>query len=170
MKTRNLQQFVGGAVLLLSMAVAPNAFAHGGKSQAEKKPVPHTIEETAFGRQGDPARVDRVIAIDMNDRMRFAPEHLVVRQGETIRFVVNNSGKILHEMVLGTMPELKAHQQMMAKHPGMEHEEPYSVHVDAAKQGEMVWQFSKAGDFYYGCLIPGHFEAGMIGKVTVKKG
>jgi uncharacterized cupredoxin-like copper-binding protein len=59
---------------------------------------------------------------------------------------------------------------MMRKHPGMEHDEPHMTHVSPGKAGEMGWQFTNAGEFFYGCLIPGHFEAGMIGKVTVTKG
>ena len=84
-----------------------------------------------------------------------------------MRFVAANRGKVMHEMVLGTMDELKEHAEMMRKHPGMEHDEPHMLHVQPGKSGEMGWRFTKAGEFYYGCLIPGHFEAGMIGKITV---
>ena len=79
-----------------------------------------------------------------------------------------NSGKTIHEIVFGTMKELKEHAELMRKHPGMEHDEPYMAHVAPGKSERIVWQFTKAGEFYYGCLIPGHFEAGMIGKVIVK--
>ena len=85
-----------------------------------------------------------------------------------MRFVVKNSGKVMHEMVLGTMKELKEHMEVMRKHPNMEHDEPHMAHVKPGKSEPMVWQFTKAGEFYYGCLMPGHFEAGMIGKVIVK--
>lgn len=172
MKPKKIQKMASGAILALGMAaLLPGASAHGGTSHAASaKAVPQSMEETAFGREGHSQKEDRTIVVDMNDRMRFDPENLVIRQGETIRFIVKNSGQILHEMVLGTMPELKAHQEMMAKHPGMEHDEPHSVHVDPKKQGEMVWQFARSGEFYYGCLIPGHFEAGMIGKIIVRKG
>ena len=71
-------------------------------------------------------------------------------------------------MVLGSLDDLKAHAEMMRKHPGMEHEEPFMTHVRPKKTGEIVWQFTKPGEFHYGCLIPGHFEAGMVGKLTVK--
>ena len=74
----------------------------------------------------------------------------------------------MHEMVLGTMDELKKHAELMKKHPGMEHDEPHMAHVASGKTGEMGWRFTQAGTFYYGCLIPGHFEAGMIGKVIVE--
>ncbi len=71
-------------------------------------------------------------------------------------------------MVLGTMDELKKHAEMMKKHPDMEHDEPHMAHVGPGKTGEMGWRFTRAGTFYFGCLIPGHFEAGMIGKVVVE--
>ncbi len=90
-----------------------------------------------------------------------------VKQGDTVRFVARNKGKVLHEMVLGTMDELKEHAELMRKHPGMEHDEPYMAHVAPGKTERIVWQFTKAGEFYYGCLVPGHFEAGMIGKIVV---
>ena len=76
----------------------------------------------------------------------------------------------MHEMVLGTMQELKEHAELMKKHPGMEHEEPHMAHVSAGKRETMVWQFNQPGEFYYGCLIPGHFEAGIVGKIIVTKG
>ena len=90
-----------------------------------------------------------------------------LKKGDTVRFDVRNVGALPHEMVLGTMDELKKHADLMKRHPGMEHDEPHMAHVAPGKQGEMGWQFTKAGEFFYGCLIPGHFEAGMVGKVTV---
>jgi len=73
----------------------------------------------------------------------------------------------MHEMVLGTRAELEAHAEMMRKHPGMEHDEPYMLHVPPGKSGQMGWRFTKAGEFLYGCLVPGHFEAGMVGTIIV---
>jgi len=55
----------------------------------------------------------------------------------------------------------------MRKHPNMEHDEPYMVHVASGKRGQIVWQFNRAGAFEFACLIPGHFEAGMRGTITV---
>jgi uncharacterized cupredoxin-like copper-binding protein len=149
----------------LAMGIQP-ALAHGDKD-AKKATRTISTDETVFGREGDPKKVSRTLSVDMGDQMRFSPAELTVKQGETIRFRVKNSGKVLHEMVLGTMEDLKAHAEMMRKHPGMEHDEPYMAHVAPGKTETMVWQFSKAGEFYYGCLVPGHFEAGMIGKVKV---
>jgi uncharacterized cupredoxin-like copper-binding protein len=75
----------------------------------------------------------------------------------------------MHEMVLGTMDELRKHAKLMRKDPAMAHDAPYMVHVAPGKSGEIGWQFTSAGEFLYGCLVPGHFDAGMIGKVTVKQ-
>jgi uncharacterized cupredoxin-like copper-binding protein len=80
---------------------------------------------------------------------------------------VRNDGKVKHEMVIGTMEELKTHAEMMKKHPGMEHDEPHIAHVAPGKNETLVWQFTKAGTFYFGCLEPGHFEAGMVGQIRV---
>ena len=155
--------------LLLALAAAP-AYAHTGEQHGKTKAAARIdTEEHAFGRQGDPRKATRTVTVDMTDAMRFGPAEITVKQGETIRFVVRNKGKMMHEMVIGTMAELKEHGEMMKKHPEMEHDEPYMAHVSPAGREEMVWQFTKPGDFYYACLVPGHFEAGMIGKITVVK-
>jgi len=120
-----------------------------------------------FGREGDPKKVSRTLEVGMSDRMRFAPAQLTVRQGETVRFRVTNSGRLMHEMVLGTLEELKQHAELMAKYPHMEHEEAHMVHVAPGRTATLVWQFDRPGEFYYGCLVPGHFEAGMVGKLKV---
>ncbi|RJG07786.1 plastocyanin [Noviherbaspirillum cavernae] len=144
---------------------APVVFAHGDAHKKESSAI--STEEHPFGKEGDPKRVTRTVSIDMNDTMRFTPSELQIKQGETVRFVVKNNGKALHEMVLGTMDELKAHGELMKKHPGMEHDEPYMAHVKPGAKEEMIWQFTKPGDFNFGCLAPGHFEAGMIGRIRV---
>jgi uncharacterized cupredoxin-like copper-binding protein len=152
------------AVLALACGTA---LAHGEKPHARKEARPISTEETAFGREGDPKKVSRTIVVTMGDRMRFAPAKLSVRQGETIRFRVTNSGKLMHEMVIGTLEELKKHAELMKKHPGMEHDEPYMAHVAPGTTETMTWQFTRPGEFHYGCLVPGHFEAGMVGTVKV---
>jgi uncharacterized cupredoxin-like copper-binding protein len=104
----------------------------------------------------------------MSDAMRFSPAEVTVKRGEVVRFVVANKGQVLHEMVLGTKAELEKHAELMKKFPGMEHDEPHMAHVDPGKSGEIGWRFTRAGTFYFGCLIPGHYEAGMVGKITVR--
>jgi uncharacterized cupredoxin-like copper-binding protein len=152
--------------LAFAIAVSPAAMAHG-----EKKAGGHDYskaEETAFGKAADPKKAKRTVSIDMADTMRFTPSQLTVKRGETVRFVAKNSGKLMHEMVLGTRKDLEEHAALMRKHPEMEHDEPNMLHVAPGKTGTMGWQFTKAGEFYYGCLVPGHFEAGMIGKIVVQ--
>jgi uncharacterized cupredoxin-like copper-binding protein len=100
--------------------------------------------------------------------MRFTPDALMVRRGETVRLKVVNSGRVLHELVLGTPADIKKHWEAMQKHPGMAHGEPNMTHVPAGSQGEMVWQFTQPGQFQFACLLPGHFEAGMVGTVVVE--
>lgn len=120
-----------------------------------------------FGREGDPKKVSRTVNVEMSDAMRFTPAELTVRQGETIRFRVRNAGKVAHEMVLGTLEELRQHAELMKKYPHMEHAEAHMAHVAPGKTATLVWRFDRPGEFYYGCLVPGHFEAGMVGKLKV---
>lgn len=148
-----------------TLVVSP-AWAHGDAHKAKAAAQP--MVETAFGQTGDAKKATRTVTVNMSDTMRFNPGTLQVKRGDTVRFVVRNSGKLMHEMVIGTMDELKAHAELMRKHPGMEHDEPYMAHVAPGKTEIIVWQFTKSGEFYYGCLIPGHFEAGMVGKVAVR--
>lgn len=155
------------ALTALMISATPQVWAHSDAKHAPAKKKAISTEEKTFGREGDPQKASRTVNVDMSDKMRFSPETITVKQGETIKFVVKNSGKIMHEFVLGTMKELKEHADMMKKHPGMEHDEPYMAHVAPGKTETITWQFTKSGSFNFGCLIPGHFEAGMIGKVTV---
>jgi uncharacterized cupredoxin-like copper-binding protein len=159
---------IRGFLAIGLFAVGHAAIAHGDKPVAKREVRAIATEETAFGREGDPRKASRTIRVDMSDRMRFTPSVLTVRRGETVRFRVKNSGMTMHEMVLGTMKELRDHAELMKKHPTMEHEEPYMAHVAPGKVETIVWQFTKPGEFHYGCLVPGHFEAGMLGKITVK--
>ena len=147
---------------------AGNALAHGETDHAKKSVAkPLSREEHAFGREGDPRKARRTIRVDMADSMRFTPGELTVKRGETVRFVVSNSGKVMHEMVIGSEAELRLHAEQMKKHPAMEHDEPYMAHVKPGSREEITWTFTKAGTFMYGCLIPGHFEAGMKGAIKV---
>jgi uncharacterized cupredoxin-like copper-binding protein len=154
------------ALLVAVVLILPATVLAHGKSHGTKPP--EKVEQQSFGQAGDAKRVSREILVTMSDEMRFRPAELTVKRGETVRFRVKNNGKVMHEMVLGTMADLKAHAEMMKKHPGMEHEEPHMAHVAPGKSATMVWQFTNAGEFYFGCLVPGHFDAGMIGKVKVE--
>lgn len=122
---------------------------------------------SAIGQPGDAARVTRTIEVTLKDSMRFAPETIQVNKGETIRFFVKNQGAVQHEMVLGTLADLKAHAVMMRKMPGMQHNEPNAVNLQPGQRGGLVWQFTQAGTVDFACTVPGHMEAGMVGKVKV---
>ena len=151
-------------LLSMSLAQAHAPSAHKNHHAASTAPA----EQKEWGIAGDPKKTTRTIEIRMTDDMRFAPKAIQVKLGETVRLVAVNAGKVLHELVIGTPQELKAHAEMMKKHPGMEHDEPYMAHVDPGQKGTIVWTFNRAGSFEFACLIPGHFEAGMIGRITVK--
>jgi uncharacterized cupredoxin-like copper-binding protein len=158
----------GKAVLVMALALAVTpALAHTDSPRA--KVDSSRAEEKPFGKAADPKKAARTIRVDMADTMRFTPTEIAVKRGDTVRFVATNRGKVMHEMVLGTMQELREHAELMKKHPGMEHDEPHMLHVAPGKSGEMGWRFTRAGEFFYGCLVPGHFEAGMLGRITVKE-
>lgn len=124
---------------------------------------------SAIGKAGDPKKVSRTIEVVMNDQMRFLPDKVNVKPGETIRFVVKNVGELKHEMMLGTKKELMDHAKVMQQHPGMEHDDDNAITLEPGKTGELVWQFTRAGTFMFGCLMPGHVEAGMVGSVVVRR-
>ena len=151
---------------MVTAAAAGGLGAHEGhKAPSERRKV--SAEEHAWGKEGDPSKAVRTIAVDMADSMRFSPSEIRIRQGETVNFVVTNSGKLMHEMVIGTKQELEKHAELMKKHPGMEHDEPYMAHVKPGSKERLSWTFTKAGTFMYGCLIPGHWESGMKGTIVV---
>ena len=124
-------------------------------------------EQKPWGIAGDARAARRSIEVGMGDDMRFTPARIEVRQGETVRFVIRNRGQAMHEFVLGTKQELDAHAALMMKFPGMEHDEPYMAHVAPGRTGEIVWTFNRAGEFDFACLIAGHYQSGMVGKVVV---
>jgi uncharacterized cupredoxin-like copper-binding protein len=156
-------------LLTIGLLALPAVHAHSPTAhQNHHAQLAAPAEQKDWGIAGDPKKVQRTIEIRMTDNMRFAPSQIQVKQGETVRLVAVNAGKVLHEIVIGTPQELKVHAEMMKKHPGMEHDEPYMAHVDPGQKGVIVWTFNRAGSFEFACLIPGHFEAGMIGRITVK--
>ena len=154
------------AVFASVTAAAGLAFAHGDEGHA-KKSGPVKKEQKEWGIAGDAKSAKRTIEIKMLDTMRFVPETIDVRQGETVRFTVRNDGKQMHEFVIGTRAELDEHAALMVKFPTMEHDEPYMAHVAPGKTGVIVWTFNRAGDFDFACLIAGHYQSGMVGKVKV---
>lgn len=154
---------------LQSLAILA-AFLIAGAAAAAGEHGAHGQESRAVGQPGKASQASRTIEVDMFDTMRFKPEMIDVKQGETIRFLVKNSGKITHEMVIGTPETLKEHYAMMMRMPGMRHAEDNMVAVDPGKTGELVWQFTRAGTVDFACLQPGHYDAGMKGQMKVAAG
>lgn len=162
---KNMRNTSHKFVAFLALALSGAAFASGNHAGGHG----HGDEETAIGKPGVVSKVSRTITVEMNDNMRYTPANIRVKQGETVRFVVKNSGQVKHEMSLGTEKELLEHLEVMKKFPDMEHDEPSKVTLAPGKQGEIVWQFTKAGAVYFACLMPGHYEGGMKGAVKVSK-
>lgn len=146
-----------------ALAAAAPAFAGGSSADGHH----HDHGTAALGEPGKASQVTRTVQIEMRDSMQFVPSKLQVKQGETLRIVVKNSGQLTHEIVLGSEKDLKAHAELMKKFPEMEHSEPNMLTLAAGKTGELVWKFSRAGVVNFACLQPGHFDAGMKGQVRV---
>ena len=142
-----------------------------GGRPVEPDPAEHQHDDgvNKAGKPGIAANVTRTIHITMSDKNRFTPNSIKVKQGETIRFVVKNAGKKKHEMVIGSVEDIKAHNELMERFPGMEHDEPNMVDLQSGEKGEIIWQFTEVGQFQFACLVTGHFEAGMKGVINVIK-
>ncbi|MDB6141630.1 MAG: copper-binding protein plastocyanin/azurin family [Pseudomonas sp.] len=140
----------------------------------------------SFGHASPAAQATRTIEVTLGD-MYFQPKSLQVKAGETVHIVVTNKGQLLHEFNLGDAAMHAAHQQEMLKmqqsgmlqptgmnhaamdmsHGAMKHDDPNSVLVEPGKTAELTWTFSKASDVQFACNIPGHYQAGMMGKVEI---
>ena len=156
------------AASALGLGITGLARAHSNEHHA-KKSGPVVKEQKDWGIAGDAKSVRRTIEVRMGDNMRFTPDRIDVRRGETLRFRVQNAGKEMHEFVIGTRAENARHAEMMIKFPKMEHDEPYMAHVPPGRTGEIVWAFNRAGTFEFACLIAGHYQAGMAGVIKVSE-
>lgn len=140
-----------------------------------------------FGQPAPAASATRTVQVDMTD-IAFTPTTLDVKAGETVRFVLVNKGQLLHEFNLGNAAMHGAHQkEMLAMQQsgmltptgmshagmdhgamGMQHDDPNSVLVGPGKTAELTWTFSRADNLEFACNVPGHYQAGMVGKVKVE--
>lgn len=162
--TRRTTMLAVAAAVLAAAAGAARAHGEGGHA-SRKGPV--TKEQKPWGIAGDAKAARRTVEFSMSDAMRFSPERIAVRLGETVRFRVRNDGRVMHEFVIGTRQENAAHAELMRRFPGMEHDDPWMAHVEPGGTGEIVWTFNRAGEFEFACLIAGHYDAGMTGRITV---
>lgn len=153
------------STLVLSLAVLAGPVSAGPGTPG------HGHGGFAAGQPGDPKKPARTVVISMREgdgKMIFNHNHVEVRRGEQVRFVLENHGGLDHEFVLATIKENDKHAELMKKYPEMEHDDPNAKRVAPKKTGELLWRFTKAGTFEFACLIPGHREAGMHGKIIVK--
>lgn len=136
-------------------------------------PLPARAHDGHFsaGQPGDPGKPVHAVKVSMQEdgkKMLFTPSHITVRKGEQVRFVLTNDGTEKHEFVLATMAENRKHGALMKKFPKMEHDDPNAIALTPYTAGDILWKFTKTGTFEFACLIPGHYEAGMHGTITVK--
>lgn len=147
---------------LAAFSMPTLAFADPGHSHGDSR---------TYGEPGDAKKPARIVQITMRDadgKMEFIPNRIEVKRGEQIRFALRNNGALDHEIVLATLAENLMHAEEMRKNPDMEHDDPNAKRLAPKKTGEIVWRFTKAGEFDFSCLIPGHREAGMSGTIIVK--
>jgi len=152
--------------------VAPGtgaAWAHTPAAGTSMHSSSMSREQYAWGVAGRAEQATETVTISMTDDMRFTPSKISVKQNQTVKFVIRNDGKIMHEFVIGTTDELLKHAAMMEKFPNMVHDEPYMAHVEPGASSEIIWTFNRPGAFEFACLLPGHYQAGMKGTILVEK-
>ncbi len=158
-----------GIALIAATLLSANAWAGEGPSGHSHS---HSHGETfSAGEPGNPKKPSRTVKVTMGEadgKMLFVPARIEVKRGEQIKFVLRNNGELEHEFVLASTADNLKHAEAMKNNPNMAHEEPNGRQLAPKKTSELVWKFTKAGEFEYACLIPGHREAGMIGTIVVK--
>lgn len=161
-------------IFAIAAALAPPARAEAsgdGHSDAHKSAMTAMHREDnevfPFGHPGDVHQVDRIIAVKATE-FSFIPSTMTVKAGETVRFQVTNTGTVEHEFVLGTKREQIAHDKEMAEHPNMKMDDPNGVALPVGKTRSLVWKFTKPMTIQYACHMPGHYAAGMYGKLIIK--
>ncbi len=128
-------------------------------------------EKMAVGEPGDKSKVTQTIRVSMKEtedgKMLFQPAVIKVRKDQTVKISIKNAGQSDHEFVLDQEDKILEHKKVMEKFPEMEHADANSLRLTAGQSGEIVWKFTTGGEFKFACLIPGHYEAGMHGDVSV---
>jgi uncharacterized cupredoxin-like copper-binding protein len=167
------------AWLITATAVNP-ALADAGQSHG------HSHDTAAIGKPGNASAADRMVEITLGE-MYFEPADINVKAGETVKFVIRNTGRLLHEFNLGTAAMHAEHRKEMAgmmesgaltptgmdhskmDHSHMKHDDPNSVLIEPGQIGELTWTFPKAAELQFACNVPGHSEAGMVGEISISK-
>jgi uncharacterized cupredoxin-like copper-binding protein len=154
------------AGLTLAMGVAYGHSGHAGVHLPGKTRDP---QATSFGVPGDPSRISHTVSVEINDTRCRHPAEGRFRQGETVRFVVRNSGTRMHELVLGTSHELGEHAARSEGNPEADHDDSFILHVEPGTTEALVWRFTRVGLFSYECLIRGAKEVSMTGRIVVTR-
>ena len=141
----------------------------------------------AIGAKGNEENVDRVIKVLMYDNY-YQPNTFKIKKNETIKFVVENKGELVHEFNIATkemhlkhQPEMmmmveheilladkidkKKMMEMSTKNPAMAHSHNNSVLLSPGEKAELIWKFSNSLEIEAACNVPGHYEVGMIAKI-----
>jgi len=162
MKTKLL---IGMFAAILSI----NAYASGSHQSSHSHGNSEKQEQHTFaaGSPGKLSDLNRVIKIRAMDNMRYDQNSINVRAGETIRFIVTNTGKLRHEFSIGDSEEQLKHAKMMKAMPTMMHKDPNAISLAAGETGEIIWKFSQSSDIEIACHVAGHYEAGMKADVRV---
>lgn len=138
-----------------------------------------------FGAPGDADEADRTVEIVMTDN-KFSVPALSVKDGETVRFVVENRGQLVHEFNIGVSAMHEEHQREMLKmfeqgtmdatsinhemmggeHSHMKHDDSNSILLEPGKSAELTWTFKQAHELEFACNVPGHYQLGMVGTIN----
>jgi uncharacterized cupredoxin-like copper-binding protein len=119
----------------------------------------------ARGEQPNTRPISRVVALS-TDGLRFTPDALNVRAGETIAFEITNPGSVAHEFFIGDAAAQAEHEAEMARGMPM-HGEPGQVDIPAGRTARLVYTFDQPGTLEFACHLAGHYPAGMRGTITV---
>jgi uncharacterized cupredoxin-like copper-binding protein len=123
------------------------------------------------GPVGGPADADeatRTVEVTTLDAMSFEPSRINASAGETLTFVVTNTGQAVHEFTLGDAAMQQEHAEAMAHTPGeMAHSTPNSITLQPGETKQLTWRLGDTGTLEYGCHVPGHYQAGMRGQITI---
>jgi uncharacterized cupredoxin-like copper-binding protein len=96
---------------------------------------------------------------------KFEPGDIAVEPGETVRFVIRNTDPIDHEFILGDERVQLAHEEGTEAHHDPR---PGEVSVPAGRAVVTTYTFTETPDaLIFGCHLPGHYDFGMRGTVTI---
>lgn len=164
-------------VSLVALILAAPAFAHPGGHGADtaspdargsRVRAAPPAAQMAHGRAGDAAKASRTVAIELTPAGSCSPASIPVKQGETLRLVAKNAARSEQHLALGTAGDLKSYAEMVQKHPQMQASQASRIVVGPGESRELVWQFTKPGEFQLSCGVPARFDAASAGRVIVK--